>query len=71
MFELIASSLIIGQSLIGPNLIQTDYLTSDNQVITIQETITETPDTQPCNLWVSFWLESLLVLYFQQLDSKG
>ena len=50
MFELIASSLIIGQSLIGPNLIQTDYLTSDNQVITIQETITETPDTQPCNL---------------------
>jgi hypothetical protein len=50
MIELLTSSLIIGQALIGPNLLRTDYLTPANQVITIQETIQELPDTQPCNL---------------------
>jgi len=44
MIELIISSLIVGQSIIGPNLLQTDYLTETNQVITIQETIQEVPN---------------------------
>ncbi len=50
MIELLTSSLIVGQSLIGPNLLRTDYLTPTNQIITIQETIQEDPNNQPCNL---------------------
>jgi len=50
MIELLIASTIVGQSIIGPNLLRTDYLTDQNQIITIQETITETPDTEPCNL---------------------
>jgi hypothetical protein len=49
-FATALSSTIIGQSLIGPNLLRTDYLTDQNQIITIQETITELPEDQPCNL---------------------
>jgi hypothetical protein len=43
MIELLIASTIVGQSIIGPNLIQTDYLIETNQVITIQETIQEVP----------------------------
>jgi hypothetical protein len=50
MIDLLIASTIIGQSIIGPNLLQTDYLTPNNSVITIQETIQELPDTEPCNL---------------------
>ena len=50
MIELLISSTIVGQSIIGPNLLRTDYLTDQNQIITIQETITELPEDQPCNL---------------------
>jgi hypothetical protein len=50
MIELLIASTIVGQSIIGPNLLRTDYLTPANQIITIQETIQELPDTQPCNL---------------------
>jgi hypothetical protein len=49
-FATALSSTIIGQSIIGPNLLRTDYLTDQNQIITIQETITELPEDQPCNL---------------------
>jgi hypothetical protein len=49
-FATALSSTIIGQVLIGPNLLRTDYLTPTDQVITIQETIQEVPDTEPCNL---------------------
>jgi hypothetical protein len=44
MIELLLASTIIGQSLIGPNTIRTDYLTESNQVVTIQETIQEVYD---------------------------
>jgi hypothetical protein len=44
MIELLIASTIVGQSIIGPNLIQTDYLTSNNQVITVQEVIQEVPN---------------------------
>ena len=50
MIELLISSTIVGQSIIGPNLLRTDYLTPADQIITIQETIQELPDTEPCNL---------------------
>jgi hypothetical protein len=50
MIETLIASVIVGQSLIGPNLLQTDYLTDTNQVITVQEKVQELPDTQPCNL---------------------
>ena len=50
MIETLIASVIVGQALIGPNLLRTDYLTPANQIITIQETIQEVPDTQPCNL---------------------
>lgn len=50
MIETLFASVIIGQSLIGPNVLQTDYLTNANQVITIQEVIQEVPDTEPCSL---------------------
>jgi hypothetical protein len=41
MIETLIASLIIGQSIIGPNLIQTEYLTESNQVITVVEKIQE------------------------------
>ena len=49
-FATALSSTIVGQSIVGPNLLRTDYLTPTNQIITIQETIQEVPDTEPCNL---------------------
>jgi hypothetical protein len=49
MIELLVAT-IVGQTLIGPNVLQTDYLTNANQVITIQEVIQEVPDTEPCSL---------------------
>ena len=63
MIELLIASTIVGQSIIGPNLLRTDYLTPADQIITIQETIQELPDTEPCNLWVSLSLVLSLVLY--------
>ena len=44
MIELLLASAVIGQTIIGPNLIQTDYLTETHQVVTIQETIQEVYD---------------------------
>jgi hypothetical protein len=44
MIELFLASTIIGQTIIGPNVIQTNYLTESNQIITIQETIQEIYD---------------------------
>lgn len=41
MLEIIAA-YVVGQMIIGPNLIQTDYLNEDNQIITIIESIQET-----------------------------
>ncbi len=45
MIELLVAT-IVGQSIIGPNLMQTEYLTPNQQIITIQETISEVPDNQ-------------------------
>jgi hypothetical protein len=42
MIELLVAT-IVGQSIIGPNLMQTEYLTPNQQIITIQETIQEVP----------------------------
>lgn len=44
MIEVLLASTIIGQVLTGPNVIQTEYLTETNQVITIQQTIQEVYD---------------------------
>jgi hypothetical protein len=43
MIELLAAAYIIGQVQVGPNLIQTDYLNEDKQLITITEVIEEVP----------------------------
>lgn len=40
MIEVLAA-YIVGQMIIGPNLIQTDYLNEDNQIITVIESIQE------------------------------
>jgi len=45
MIELLVAT-IVGQSIIGPNVMQTEYLTQTNQIITIQETIQEVPNSQ-------------------------
>ena len=42
-FATALSSTLIGQVIIGPNLLQTDYLTERDEVITIVETIQEVP----------------------------
>lgn len=42
MIEII-TAYIVGQMIIGPNLIQTDYLTNQNQIITVIENIQEVP----------------------------
>lgn len=40
MIEVLAA-YVVGQMIIGPNLIQTDYLNEDNQIITVIESIQE------------------------------
>jgi hypothetical protein len=42
MIDVLLASTIIGQVVIGPNQIKTEYITDRNQVITIVETIQET-----------------------------
>ena len=37
----IAAAYIIGMMQVGPNLIQTEYLNEDNQIITVTEVIKE------------------------------
>jgi|688.fasta_scaffold68421_16 hypothetical protein len=44
MIETLIASIIVGKVLISPNVIQTEYLTETNQVITVQETIQEVPN---------------------------
>ena len=43
MIETLLASFVIGQVIIGPNLLKTDYLTERDEVITIVETIQEVP----------------------------
>jgi hypothetical protein len=43
MIETLIASIIVGQSIIGPNTLQTEYLTERDEVITIVETIQEVP----------------------------
>ena len=43
MIETLLASTLIGQVIIGQNLLQTDYLTERDEVITIVETIQEVP----------------------------
>jgi hypothetical protein len=46
MIELLLASTIIGQTMIGPNTIRTDYLTETDYVITLTETIKEVPESK-------------------------
>lgn len=43
MIELLAAAYMIGQVQIGPNMIRTDYINEDKQIITIEEVIREVP----------------------------
>ncbi len=43
MIELLAAAYIIGQAQVGPNLIRTDYINEDKQIITVTEVIQEVP----------------------------
>lgn len=42
MIELLVAT-IVGQMIIGPNLIQTDYLTPEQEIITVVDSIQEVP----------------------------
>ena len=44
MIETLLASTIIGQVIIGPNALKTEYLTERDEVITIVETIQEVPN---------------------------
>jgi hypothetical protein len=46
MIELLLASTIVGQSIIGPNAIRTDYLTETDNIISIIETIKEVPESK-------------------------
>jgi hypothetical protein len=37
----IAAAYMVGQMLIGPNLIQTDYLNEDHKIVTVVEVVQE------------------------------
>ena len=39
----IAAAYIIGMMQVGPNLIQTDYINEDKQIISVTEVIQEVP----------------------------
>jgi hypothetical protein len=41
--ELLAAAYIIGQVQVGPNLVRTDYINEDKQIITVTEVIQEVP----------------------------
>ena len=43
MIELLAAAYIIGQTQVGPNLVRTDYINEDKQIISIEEVIQEVP----------------------------
>ncbi len=43
MVELLAAAYIIGQVQVGPNLVRTDYINEDKQIITVTEVIQEVP----------------------------
>ena len=43
MIELLAAAYMIGQVQVGPNMIRTDYINEDRQVITVEEVIQEVP----------------------------
>ena len=40
----IAAAYIIGMMQVGPNLIQTEYINEDKQIITVTEVIQEIPN---------------------------
>lgn len=40
----IAAAYIIGMMQVGPNLIQTEYLNEDKQIVTVTEVIQEVPN---------------------------
>jgi len=44
MIELIAGAYIVGQTIVGPNLIRIDYLNEDKQIVTVTEVIQEAPN---------------------------
>jgi hypothetical protein len=44
MFELLAAAYIVGQVQIAPNLIKTDYINEDKQIISVTEVIQQVPE---------------------------
>ena len=45
MIDLLAAAYIVGMVQVGPNLIKTEYVNENHQLITVTEVIQETPDT--------------------------
>jgi hypothetical protein len=45
MIEVLAA-YVVGMVQVAPNLIQTEYLNEDNNIVTVIEVIEETPNTQ-------------------------
>jgi len=43
MIETLLASFVVGQVIIGPNLLQTDYLTEREEIVTVVEKIQEVP----------------------------
>jgi hypothetical protein len=44
MFELLAAAYIVGQVQFAPNLIKTDYINEDKQIISVTEVIQQVPE---------------------------
>jgi hypothetical protein len=44
MIELLAAAYVIGQIQVGPNLLQTDYIDEDKNLITITEVVRDEPN---------------------------
>jgi hypothetical protein len=43
MIELLAAAYVVGMVQVGPNMVQTQYMNEDHQIITVTEVIQETP----------------------------
>jgi hypothetical protein len=45
MIELLAAAYVVGMVQVGPNMMKTDYINENHQIITVTEVIQETPAT--------------------------
>ena len=44
MIELLAAAYVVGMVQVGPNMMKTDYINENHQIITVTEVIQETPE---------------------------